>query len=243
MRYLVFIFSFVNACGALSAPSYIPFGSSSIRQCSLMDATKEEFKVCLTGRMGPADLERAKAWSTESLLAWFKVFKKVDKNVTSKIVYTCDGPHLTWNGLSGSGRSYAGPRRVNIYMSVGYGTWTHELGHALVGLGDTYTGSRAGACRRGQPASLMCWGQYGPKGDRTKYSTLWEDDVNGAMYTYKVAHGETTPPEFADQIELYGPVDVNAPWPELEVEYRDFGIEVDYSIPETSIDLSLGEQL
>lgn len=237
MRLLPLLLLFV-ATTLFAEPNFRTFSASGIRSCSLSYADEPEFRVCLSGRASQDDYERALVWSTESIFAWFKVFKQMDENVTRTITYTCDRPHLTWHLRNGNGRSYASPRSINIFLRSPYGTWTHELGHAMVGLGDTYSGSAAGNCQRGQPQSLMCWGGYGPRADHQEHSTLWEDDVAGAQYTYPIANGSTTPPDFADQIDVFAAVNVLMPWPEspiVNVNEDELNVTVDHQLPATEI--------
>ena len=142
--------------------------------------------------------------------------------------------------LRGSGTSYASPSVSTIYLSRPFGTWTHEFGHALVGLSDTYSGRTAGDCVSGQPESLMCWGAYGPKKDEAAHSTLWADDIAGFQANYyKIFGRDLTPPDWAGTIDLESPLDVNNPWPEFSFPNRTEDatlVRIDDSLPTTPID-------
>src|SRR5690606_11183485 len=124
---------------------------------------KDDLKVCLSGSVSAADYERSQAWAHRAVLTWFRTLKVLDEAVTANVTFTCSDYDLFFQLRSGSGRSYASPSWINVYMTRPFGTWTHELGHALAALGDTYSGSSAGQCQSGQPQSLMCWGAYGPR--------------------------------------------------------------------------------
>lgn len=201
---------------------YISWSESSIRDSTIMKAQAPTINVCLQGRASTADLDRAKLWTKQSLLTWLRTLKVVDQRVTSSLTLTCTDRHLTINLLSGSGRSYASPSVANLYLGVAYGTWTHELGHAFAGLSDTYTGSSAGACRSGQPESLMCWGAYGPRRDHAAWSTLWQDDIAGIQANFRrVFQGPFTAPDWAGSIDLEAPLDPQSPWPEAELAWSD----------------------
>lgn len=193
---------------------YITFSQSGIKSASLKAARKDWFNICLMGSVSQADFERAQLWSRRATLSWLRVLKSVDREVTSNIAFTCDDPDLTVRMRNGSGTSYAKPSWTTIYMSRPYGTWTHEFGHALAALGDTYTNGTAGKCKPGQPQSLMCWGAYGPKKDPETFSTLWLDDIEGIQSTYKVVeNGELTPPSWVGQVDLEASLDPDQPWP------------------------------
>src|SRR5690606_6406467 len=77
-----------------------------------------------------------------------------------------------------------------------------------------YVGRTAGNCRSGHPESLMCWGGYGPRRNPDEFSTLWEDDITGIQANWRQIKGEDlTPPEWAGEIDLIGPLDLDEPWP------------------------------
>ena len=175
------------------AVGYVLFSPAAVRQCSIAKIKRKSFNVCLGGSASTADLARAKENVQRAVLAWLRVFKMIDKDITPTVTLTCEDPALTITLMNGSGRSYAQTSRAWLYNEVPYGTWTHELGHALVGLSDTYSGSTAGQCQRGQPESLMCWGGYGPRRDHNVFSTLWNDDITGAVVNYQTLYGVTTP--------------------------------------------------
>jgi len=223
---LVFLLLFIST----SAFGFRTFSDSALRSCSLAKTHEDTFKICLRGNASRPDFERAKLWAELSTVAWFRVFKTIDRDLTTDIEFTCTNQHLTINLLNGSGRSYATTAQTWIYNEVAYGTWTHELGHALVGLGDTYSGSQAGNCQRGQPQSLMCWGGYGPRRDHSVYSTLWDDDVNGAKYTFDRVHGETIPSDVPDDYDLLAAFDLLTPYPEsfsFEPLFSNSHVEID----------------
>ncbi len=222
---------------------YLSWGTSSVKRSTIRASREESIRVCMSGRISRDDADRATAWSTESLLVWLRALKVIDTRVTSRITYTCDNPHLTWNIRSGNGRANARPGQVNIYTARPFGTWSHELGHAFAGLSDTYAGG-AGKCKSGQPLSLMCWGAYGPRADHSEYSTLWEDDILGVQANYnKVFRDEKTPADWADQVDLTAAIDPQNPWPtgkkfEPVVTFKDWNIEIASGLTATAIDNS-----
>lgn len=197
-----------------SSDAYRTFSASGIRASSISKAREPVFKVCIDGRASAADLARSKDYARRSTLTWMRVFKAMDETVTGVVALDCTSPHLRIHLLAGSGRSYAVSAETWIYLTVPFGTWTHELGHALVGLSDTYSGSRAGACQTGQPASLMCWGGYGPRANHATWSTLWDDDIRGAQANYRFLFGTTlTPSSWASSVNLASPIDPDFPYP------------------------------
>lgn len=197
------------------ASAFTSFSKSSLHQCSIGKLeSAESFKICLEGNASAPDMARAKEWAALSSLAWLRVFKAFDNTMSATTIeFTCSSPMLTIILKNGSGRSYATAGKTWIYNEVPYGTWTHELGHALVGLGDTYQNASAGNCKRGQPESLMCWGGYGPRRDRTKFSTLWEDDVEGAIHNYRTLYGATLPSAAQDDFNLFTAFAKTNPFP------------------------------
>lgn len=223
----------VSACGqsasnnSTSEVNYLSWGDSSLRQSSFAKAREDSLNICITGQAGTADLERAKLWSKRASLTWLRVMKLIDEKVTSNIRFTCTQKHLTVNLRPGSGTSFASPSVSTIYLTRPYGTWTHEFGHALAGLNDTYAGG-AGSCKSGQPQSLMCWGAYGPKNNPDQFSTLWQDDIAGMRANYKRIFGTNlTPPDWADSVDAEEPLDSDAPWPEqFSVEDIDHEVTV-----------------
>ena len=132
---------------------YVSFSESSLRRCTIAQIKKPNINICLSGQATGPDLERAKTWAARASLTWLRVMKVLDEQVTRQIVFTCANPNLTIYLRPGGGTSHATPSNSTIYLTRPYGTWTHELGHALAGLGDTYQGS-AGKCGN-QPQSLM----------------------------------------------------------------------------------------
>lgn len=190
---------------------YLTFSGSN--RCTLNYAREAEVRLCVSGTSG-ATLEKAKDYSKRALLTWFRALRQIDDKVTSNVVFSCNSPHLTVNMIPGSGTSYASCGRANIYTQKTYGTYLHEFGHAVAALSDTYTGRSAGACRSGQPKSVMCWGAYGPNKDAAGFSLLYQDDVNGIQAVYKrimQSRGPMTPPSV--QIDPLGSIDPNNPWP------------------------------
>lgn len=189
-------------------------GFSSFNSCTLNYAREPEVRVCVTGTSG-ATLEKAKDYSKRAVLTWFRALRQIDDKITSNVVFSCNSPHLKVNMIPGTGTSSAGCGRSNIYTEKTYGTYLHEFGHAIAALSDTYTGRSAGACRSGQPKSVMCWGAYGPNKDPQGFSLLYQDDVNGIQAQYKKAMAsrgvQLVPP--AVQIDPLAPIDPNNPWP------------------------------
>lgn len=227
---------------------YKTFPESSVRKCSLMKSREQAFNICLDGSATSSDLERAHNWAARASLTWLRALKAIDEQVTRNIVFTCKSPHLTIHLRPGSGTSFASPGVTNIYLTRPYGTWTHELGHALAGLSDTYVGRTAGNCGS-QPPSLMCWGAYGPRANPENWSTLWEDDIKAIQANFrKVFPGETTEPSWSGDVNLEAPIDVKEPWPNREAEdiyfdnhqvevLRGPASEIDYATDTKSIDL------
>lgn len=194
--------------------SFTTFSMSATRSCSIAKANQESFKICMTGNASRPDFNRSTDWALEATLAWFRVFSTIDAEFSPNIEFSCESPALTIILKNGSGRSYAQAGRTWIYNEVPYGTWTHELGHALVGLGDTYTGGRAGRCRSGQPESLMCWGGYGPRSDKREFSTLWQDDIDGATFQYRRLFGVTLPRYVPNSFNIFASFDIGLPYPD-----------------------------
>lgn len=200
---------------------YVSFSESSLRRCTIANIRKPSINICLSGQATGPDLERAKTWSTRASLTWLRVMKVLDEKVTRQIVFTCTNPHLTIYLRPGGGTSHATPSNSTIYLSRPYGTWTHELGHALAGLGDTYQGS-AGKCGN-EPLSLMCWGAYGPRANPEDWSTLWPDDINGIQANFKkIFPGNTVAPVWAESINLEKPLNLEEPWPQSGFSAPDF---------------------
>lgn len=213
----------LTGCGQLptqdaSTLNYLSWDSSSVRSSTIADARKETINVCLQGSVTAPDLERSKTWARRAILTWLRTAKVIDVRVTSNVAYSCENRDLTINLRNGSGTSFASPSVSTIYMTRPYGTWTHELGHALAGLNDTYAGG-AGSCKSGQPLSLMCWGAYGPRANPEEWSTMWPDDIAGMQANYrKIFQNELVAPEWAGDIDLEAPIDVERPWPEATVQ-------------------------
>lgn len=226
---------------------YTTFSESSVKRCTMAHARKPSVNICLMGQATGADLERAKFWSARASLTWLRVLKVLDTKVTRQIVFTCSNKHLTINLRPGGGTSHASPSVSTIYLTRPYGTWTHELGHALAGLGDTYQGG-AGKCGS-QPQSLMCWGAYGPRANPEQWSTLWSDDIKGIEANFKkIFPGGTEAPDWAQNIDLEKPLNLEEPWPTkdfFEPVFKDHRVlilkgpasEIDYDENTDSIDL------
>ena len=207
--------------------SYIQWSDSSLRSSTVADARKDEIKVCLSGSVSAENYDRSQAWSLRAILTWFRTLKVLDDAVTANVTYTCSDYDLYFQLRDGNGTSYASPSWINVYMSRPYGTWTHELGHALAALGDTYQGGSAGNCRSGHPESLMCWGAYGPRRNPEEFSTLWPDDIAGVQGNYRRLFGnDLTPPEWSAAIDLEAPLDVESPWPGANPEIRYYDDEL-----------------
>ncbi len=213
----IFLLILITGCSSSNtteSSSELKFRSWSKHQVArslIAHAREPVINVCLTGRTSGSDLERAKQWSKKAILTWFRAIKVIDRKVTNKIAYTCSNKHITFNLKAGSGTSTASPSRVNVYMNKKFGTWPHELGHALAGLGDTYRGGSAGSCS--DMVSLMCWGAYGPRSNPEQYSTLWPDDIAGIQANYRKLFSDLEPPVWETAINLEGPFDADHPWP------------------------------
>lgn len=226
---------------------YKTFSESSVRRCSLMNIHKPAFHICLDGQATAADLERAQTWAARASLTWLRTLKVLDERVTKNIVFTCEDRHLTIHLRPGKGTSFASPSVTTIYLTRPYGTWTHELGHALAGLSDTYTNG-AGSCGS-QPPSLMCWGAYGPRANPEEWSTLWPDDIQGIQSNFhKVFSGEFEEPSWSENVDLEKVLDLHEPWPESDlrdVYYENHRVKllkgpaskIDFSRDSKSIDL------
>lgn len=212
-------------CGAethapqMSETNYLSWSTDSIRASLIGQAKKEVVNVCLQGSVTAADLQRAKTWSRRAILTWFRALKVIDERVTGNIALTCTNRDLTINLKTGDSTSFASPSVATIYTQRPFGTWTHEFGHALAGLTDTYGGG-AGSCKSGQPLSLMCWGAYGPRANLNAWSTLWPDDIKGIQANYRLLNsGGTTAPAWADEVDLEAPLDLSTPWPDAPTQF------------------------
>lgn len=227
---------------------YKTFSESSVRRCTLIHSKKPVLNICLTGQASNADMERVRTWAARASLTWLRAMKVLDSGVTRAIAFTCQDKHLTINLKPGGGTSYASPSVSTIYLTRPYGTWTHELGHALAGLSDTYQGG-AGKCGS-QPQSLMCWGAYGPRANPDQWSTLWPDDIKGIQANFKkVFPGNSQSPDWAQSVDLEKPLELDEPWPlkslEPEPMVKDDQVilikgpasEIDYDENTESIDL------
>jgi hypothetical protein len=206
-----------------------------------MKSQKQSFNICLQGQASAPDLERAHSWAARASLTWLRALKVLDERVTKNIVFTCQDTHLTIQLRPGKGTSFASPSVTTIYLTRPYGTWTHELGHALAGLGDTYVSGSAGSCG-GQPPSLMCWGAYGPRANPEEWSTLWPDDIQAIQANFhKVFSGEPVQPSWGDSVDLEKPLNLNEPWPSgresEEVFFKDHRVEI-LDGPASEIDMS-----
>lgn len=224
----------VISCGKpLSEPKYTQLGWNTF----LKKSRAETIKLCISGNMGTADAQRAKIWAAQSMLTWLRIAATLDDKVKGRISFDCTNPDMRFKMVSGNGRSFAGPNQTTLYLSAPYGTWTHELGHAFVALGDTYRGSQAGSCGN-QPQSLMCWGGYGPRAKPDQWSTLWDDDIAGFTSTYKRLFPDSVAPPWASDIHHERFVNIAAPWPEWEGSIDSLSTElvIDESLPETEID-------
>ena len=236
---------YLTGCGKSVTPvesHYISWNTGMVRNSLIAKALEPELRICVDGDMNSTELDRVRIWAQKAALTWLRVAKVIDARVPGKVTFSCDKYHMALHMVRGEGTSHASPSVSTIYLKRPFGTWTHEFGHALVGLSDTYSGRTAGDCVSGQPESLMCWGAYGPKKDDAAHSTLWTDDINGfkANY-YKIFGRDLTAPDWAGTIDLEGPIDVNTPWPEFGLPNRDPGtttVRIDDSLPTIAIDES-----
>ena len=183
--------------------------------CGLTQARAETFNVCIRGNVDSKYVKRAEGFLERSLLTWMRALKQIDDKVTGNISFSCEKKaHLNITLRPGNGTSFAGCRRgggrSTIYVGKSYGTTLHEMGHAFAGLADTYSGRSAGNCQPGQPASIMCWGAYGPNKDAKGFSLLWEDDVKGIQARYRRIFTDLTP--HPEKLDLLGSIDVKNPW-------------------------------
>lgn len=243
MKNIFYYLLLVGACGKPQVGSeldYISWGEAGARRSTISASQKDELKVCLNGNMSQEDFERVKKWSIKSVLTWLRVAKSVDDSVVGKITFTCSRYDLLIRLRPGSGTSFASAGETTIYLARPYGTWTHELGHALAALGDTYQGRTAGSCRSGHDPSLMCWGAYGPRRDHEEFSTLWEDDINGFLHNYRLVFGdEIEAPEWGGELDLLASFDPVEPWPGYDpqaVEFKDSRVFVDPKKLPTEVD-------
>lgn len=232
----------LSACGPTSQHAdlnYVAWSESSVRQSTIAKARESQINICFQGSVSSADFERAKVWARRAVLTWLRVAKLIDHRVTNQVAYTCENRHLTINLRTGSGTSFASPGVTTIYTTRPYGTWTHEFGHALAALGDTYAGG-AGSCQSGQPQSLMCWGAYGPRANPDQWSTLWADDIAGLQHNYRrVFTDQLVAPDWAGSVNVESPLDLENPWPADEVlmsESIDSLVQIDDALGASAID-------
>lgn len=215
---------------SFQAHAFTVFSKANLNQCSIAKLDRDNFSICLQGSASKPDFERAKKYAMKSTVAWLRVLKAYDNTITSNIYYSCENPSLTIVLKNGSGRSYAVPGKTWIYNEVPYATWVHELGHAFVGLGDTYKNAKAGDCRTGQPQSIMCWGGYGPRSDYERFSTLWADDIEGAIHNLRTLRGATLPSWTPADFSLYRAFDLDDAMPgdeKLTMAFSDAEVQVD----------------
>lgn len=197
---------------AVSDLDYLTWGSTT--NCTLRYAREPAIRMCIYGSAAQGQtLEKAKNYSKRALLKWFRALRQIDDQVTDQVVFTCDKPHLKINLIPGNGTSMARCGYTQIYSQRPYGTYLHEFGHAVAGLGDTYSGGSAGRCISGQPQSVMCWGAYGPD-DPSGYNRLFPDDVKGIQAQYRRIMGAMQPPKIA--VDPFTPLDPSDPWQEDE---------------------------
>lgn len=156
---------------------------SSSNKCLVAKALDPEIRVCFSGS---GVNENVKQHVKGGILEWFEPLRKLNSRVTASVQFSCSNPQLTVNVNPGNGTASAGCGRINSYSQRPYGSFLHELGHALAGLSDTYQGRQAGSCRPGQPESIMCWGAYGQ-------NRLYPDDIEGVINQFKKFHSVTNP--------------------------------------------------
>ena len=236
---------FIASCGQPMSPvgaSYISWSESMVRQSVIAKALEPELRICLEGSMNSEDLARVKLWTQRSVLTWLRAAKLIDQRIPGDMAFSCEKSHMSVRLRQGSGTSFASPSVANIYLTRPYGTWTHEFGHALAGLSDTYSGRTAGDCVSGQPESLMCWGAYGPRTDSKQWSSLWGDDIAGMQANYRKIFGkDLTPPDWASRVNPEAAFDMDSPWPGAIAGARDDGTQqvlVDERLPTSVIDYS-----
>lgn len=224
MFQLTWVFPLCLALVSWEARAFLLFSDSAIRQCSLKDARKDEFRICFRGSATRPDFERHKEYAVRAAFTWLKVYKTMDFEVTTRVAISCQSPAISINILNGNGRSYARPSEAWLYSQVNQSTWVHEFLHAMAGLADTYSGSSACVCQRGQPISNACCGGYGPRADHTKWSTLFDDDIDGAKVAYRKVFGHSLMPTLrAPDFSLFTPIDLANPFEHLNLE-EDFSV-------------------
>ena len=183
------------------------FDPSSV---SMVHAREPEFRICISGDTEDSNIEER---SARAALTWLRAIRIVDDRVTDKVVFSCDASvHLTIEARIGGRTSLGSAKWVDSNVSNPYAELLHEMGHAVVGLGDTYAGF-AGQCQAGKPESNMCWGGYGPRRDPNIYSGLWEDDIEGTQERYLLLYPDSQAPANASSIDAEAPLDVTNPWP------------------------------
>lgn len=232
----------MTSCGQIDTKEdhFISWSESSVKRSAIAKSLESNFKICLEGTMNAQDSARAKAWATRAVLTWMRAIKLIDNRISGQLSLSCSAPNLTIKLRQGGGTSFASPSVTTIYLTRPYGTWTHELGHAFAGLSDTYSGRTAGSCISGQPASLMCWGAYGPRTDAEKWSSLWADDVAGIQTNYRKIFGsQLPPPEWAPTVNPEASLNAASPWPGYSLSINDDGtsrVSIDNSLETSVID-------
>jgi hypothetical protein len=64
----------------------------------------------------------------------------------------------------------------------------------------------------------MCWGGYGPRRDFNQWSTLWNDDVAGAVVNFQKLFGITEPSFREMEFNVFGPFPITNPFLGLDSE-------------------------
>ena len=98
-------------------------------------------------------------------------------------------------------------------------------------------------CQRGQPISNACCGGYGPRADHTKWSTLYDDDIEGSKVAYRKLFGNALMPTLrSPDFSLFTAIDLANPFKDLNTE-EEFAVSEtdDHQVfltdgPETTID-------
>ncbi len=226
LKFFLFILGLlaVSGCGGHPEHSdlnYQVLDSTFLSKATLSDVRNDWIRICIKGQKTNEDLVRAKDWTQKAMLVWLRTYAAIDTQVSSNIHFTCEQMDLDITIRYGVGTGVAKAGWTQIWSHRPFATWTHEFGHALAGLGDTYQSGRPGQCERRQPRSRMCWGGSGPRGDMNDYSTLFPDDIAGAQAAYRRVFSDLKAPSWGPSMDLEGPVDFQNPWPGASNQIRD----------------------